>query len=899
MNGRSSAHPFLPGVPRLPAALPRSGVSAQARIALRQMLGDTDRELAAAFGAGVPAGALVKQRAEVVQRSIVHVWQACVGDAPDCALFAIGGFGRGLLFPHSDVDLLVLATPQARSRQTRALEAFLACLWDIGLQPSHALRTLPECRDLAAADVSVFTALLDGRRLAGDRAFDAALTTIIDDPEIWPAARFLAAKCAEQDARYARYGDTTYNLEPNLKGSPGGLRTLDLMRWLGRRVAGAGDFAAMVARDLLDASECAALERAQAVLWRCRYALHLAAGRAEERLLFDYQRPLAEMLGYRDEHAKNLAVEQFMQRYFRAATLTERLCVQFIERCIECLELTAPAPRELDRDFLAVGPRIELRDPELFLRQPRAMIDIFTVQLDHRELRGLSAQTMRLLQQALAHHGEDFAADAQVLTALLALLRRGAPAVEALASMNRHCVLAAVLPPFQHVVGRMQYDLFHVYTVDEHTLRVLHTIARCADPQAATVLFSATHRIFAELEKPELLLLAALLHDIAKGRGGNHAQLGEEEARTFCHRLALPEADVELVAWLVRWHLLMSTTAQRQDINDPEVVHHFASQVADHERLDLLYLLTIADIAGTNPTLWNEWKARLLADLYTAARFALSAGLMQPPHAQARMRDGRERTRNLLTGAGIAAAQAEHILARFPAESFLRLRPEQIAWQAHVLARATEPVAVALRPRPTRGSNELFVHAPDRHGLLAAIAATLDRLDFAVASARLFVAQGSVFDTFELLDSGGGDAFDDARARELEAALSRALTARDLAARVPRRNLSRQLRHFQHAPQIGFAPIDEATQLALVCSDRPGLLAQITQALRDARVRVRDARIATFGERVEDFFILTDPEGRALTCAMQERLRTILNKNLGATAPSNENRHATPPNSDR
>ncbi len=884
MDAQARVDSRLPDLPRLPAALPRSGVSAEARLALRQVLGDADRGLAVAFREGANTAALVRQRAHVVERVVLHVWQACVGDATECALFAVGGFGRGVLFPQSDVDLLVLAHAQAIQGQARALEAFFGCLWDLGLKPGHAVRTFAQCRELSALDASVFTSLLDARALAGDATLAVDLAQLLVDPAIWAPAAFLAAKRAEQVARHARFGDTAYNLEPNVKEGPGGLRALDLMRWLGRRIAAAADFDAMVERGLLDPTERAALEHSEATLWRYRYALHLAAARPEERLLFDYQRQLAAQFGYEDEHESNLAVEQFMQAYYRAATITERLGAQLQERYTELLEPANAVPRELDRDFLGVGPRIEPRTADLFLRRPRAIVDVFAVQLDYPELRGLSSETMRLLQQALAAHHDDFADDAHVLATFLALLRRGAPAVEALARMNRHGVLAAVLPQFRRVVGRMQYDLFHVYTVDEHTLRVLRNVARFADADAAAE-FPIANDTFATLEKPELLLLAALFHDIAKGRGGDHSVIGEEDAREFGAKLALAQADIDLVAWLVRWHLLMSVTAQRQDITDPEVVHRFATQVADRKRLDHLYLLTIADIAGTNPKLWNEWKARLLGDLYVAARYSLRAGLNRPPHADARADDCRERALALLMDAGLDLAQAQAALDDFPPTSFLRHRPKQVARHALAIGQRSgdsDPV-VSVQPRSTRASSELFVCALDRDGLFAAITATLDRLGLNVVSARLLVsATGRVFDTFELLDAGTQAALGPESAANLEATLARVLGARVLATRLVRRGMPRRLKHFQRTPRIEFSEVQSATQLALVSSDRPGLLAQIAQAFREARVRVHDARIATFGERAEDFFILTDEHNNALTESRRAALRKILLRGLGA-----------------
>jgi len=877
----------LPRLPRLPPALPRSGVSSEARLALRQVLGDVGLGLITAFREGVAPDQIVRRRSETVQRVVEHVWRSCVGESGDAALFAVGGFGRGILFPYSDVDLLVLVDPEGMARQLRALEAFFTCLWDIGLKPGNAVRTPAQCRELAAADVSVFTALLDARLIAGGASLVAALARIVDDPAIWPPAAFLAAKRAEQAARYARFNDTTYNLEPNLKDGPGGLRTLDLMRWLGRRIAGAADFPAMVEHGLIDATEQAALERSEATLWRYRNALHLAGGRAEERLLFDYQRQLATELGFEDQHTRNLGVEQFMQGYYRAATIAERLGAQLQERFTELLDPLDIPPVEIDSDFIALGPRIEVGEADLFLRRPRAMVDLFTLQLDHPHLRGLSSQTMRLLQQALAHYGDDFAADAHVLAAFLALLRRGAPAVEALARMNRHGVLAAILPSFRRVVGRMQYDLFHVYTVDEHTLRVLRNIARFANPQAREELPFACET-FAVLEKPELLLLAALFHDIAKGRGGDHSELGEVDARAFCTKLGLGDSDVDLVAWLVRWHLLMSVTAQRQDITDPDVVHRFAIQVEDRERLDNLYLLTISDIAGTNPKLWNEWKARLLADLYVSARYALRADLRRPLHADARAAACRARAQELLVEDGMDVADAVRLLAQFPEASFLRHPAEKVAWQAHALAlqHDRDAATIAIQRRSTRGSSVLFVSARDRDGLFAAIAATLDRLGCNVVSARLLVASdGRVFDTFELLDSTTLAPLDEERVESLASHLRDALAAGDLTPRVVRRGLPRRLRHFQRVPQIAFAPAGNATQLALVCSDGPGLLAQVAQAFRAASVRVHDARIATFGERVEDFFILSDENDEALTEPVQAAVRRILTDSLGATSP--------------
>jgi len=873
----------LPPLPRLPAVVPRSGVSPEARRSLRQLLGDIDRALTVAFRDGEDASALARRRAEIVDRIVVHVWGACLGDIAAGALFAVGGFGRGMLFPRSDVDLLALVG-ETSPALNRALENFFACLWDIGLKPGHAVRTIQQCRELAARDISVFTSLLDARRLAGWPILASELRGILDDPAIWPPREYLAARLAERDARHARYDDTAQNLEPNLKDGPGGLRTLDALRWLGRRLADAPDFDAMVAEGLLEPVEATRLTRAEETLRRYRYALHLEAGRAEERLLFDYQRALATRLGFEDEHAKNLGVEQFMQGYYRAATQIERSGTQLVERFEEMLDPDVE-PQPVGSDYVRYGSRIAPRNPHLFVRRPSALVEIFIARLDEPGITGFTAETMRRIQHAVSQHGESLADDPQVLAAFLALLRRGAPAVEALWRMNRHGLLAAILPAFGKVVGRMQYDLFHVYTVDEHTLRVLRNVARFADP-AARREFPIACEIWPHLERPELLLLAALFHDIAKGRGGDHSVLGEEDARAFCGRLGLPEEQIDLVAWLVRHHLSMSTTAQRQDITDPDVVHRFGAEVGDWEHLDHLYLLTIADIIGTSPKLWNAWKDRLLADLYTSTRFALRSDLKPPGHSGVRVRECRERALVMLAAERVPADDIASVWAEFPDTSFLRHRPEQIAWQTAAIlrARGATPL-VEVHPFSVRGSTELFIYTPDRDGLFATVTAVLDRLRFSVVEARILVSStGKALDTFLLLESDSQAPASLQRAEELRARMLHALE--QAAGHAPtKRGISRHLRHFQMAPRIEFVDAGERTQLALVCTDRPGLLAAVAQALAEAEVRVHDARIATFGERVEDFFQLTDRSDAPLSPERREILRACLLRHIGSESP--------------
>ena len=832
-----------------------------------------------AFRDGADATELTRRRSESVTRIVVHVWTACLGDVNDAALFAIGGFGRGMLFPYSDIDLLALIEQPDASR-LRALEQCFATLWDIGLKVGHAVRDPAQCQTLAAAETSVFTSLLDARRLAGDATFDARLRAIIDAPGMWPSHDYLRARLADRDARHARFDDTAYNLEPNLKDGPGGLRTLDSLRWLGKRVAHANDFPDMVTEGLLDPAECDTLLQAEATLRRYRFALHLEAGRPEERLLFDYQRAIAARLGFEDEHEKNLGVEQFMQGYYRAASQVERLGIQVADRFEEMLEPPSAA-QPVGEDFIRYGARMAVRDPDLFMHRPAALVDIFIARLDEKGVIGFTADTMRRIHQATAAQGTALADDAQVLASFLQLLRRGAPAVDALWRMNRHGLMAAILPAFGKVFGRMQYDLFHVYTVDEHTLRVLRNVARFADP-AAQDEFPLACEVWSTLPKPEVLLLAALFHDIAKGRGGDHSVLGEEDALAFGNKLGLPEEDTERVAWLVRWHLLMSTTAQRQDITDPDVVHRFAEIVGGRERLGQLYLLTIADIIGTSPRLWNAWKDRLLADLYTATRYAMRRDAKPSSGAAARAQHCREQALAMLSAEGKDPALVAHVWDTFPMVSFLRHRPEQIAWQTTAILQGEGKLPlIAVNPLSVRGSTELFVYAPDRDGLFANVTAMLDRLHFSVMEARVLSSpDGKAMDTFLLLEAENQKPASLERAEELRQRLHRAL-AQSAPIMPPRRSMSRHLKHFQMAPRIDFKQSDGRTQMALVCSDRPGLLAAVTQVMMGCEVRVHDARIATFGERVEDFFQLTDRRNAPLGETQQQRLWQALSERIG------------------
>ncbi len=865
------------------SSLPRTPEGDPAWVAAaRAALARADAELAARFDRGEEVDVLVAARASAVDAQLQGAWTRCVPAEAGLALFAIGGYGRGELFPQSDIDLLVLGDDAAQQAQREALSRFLALLWDAGLQASQAVRSPAQCTE-AAADQTVLTALMEWRALAAGDDAQRALREAISPERVWPPQTFFRVKVEEQRQRHARFGDTSDNLEPNLKDGPGGLRDIQTLRWMAQRLLGSGNLESMLVFGQIGAVEFDTLERERKALSRLRFGLHLVAGRREERLRFDYQKLLAARLGHTDD-ADNLAVEQMMQGFYRSAARVLRINDRLLQRFEEQLEgegeiLPLDEHFELRRGYLAVRDRAWLQ------RGVAEIFQMFGAWAAHPESRGLHSMTAWALAETLTRIPAYHEADHLLRQQFLALLRGPQP-VKVLERMARLGVLGRWIPAFAQVSGRMQFDLFHVYTVDQHTLAVLRNLAIFA-AGVADERFSTAHTVWPSLRKPELLLLAGLFHDIGKGRGGDHSELGAVDAREFCLAHGLSEADTALIEWLVRKHLLMSVTAQKQDITDPEVIHRFAAQVADRQRLDHLYLLTCADIAGTSPKLWNAWKDRLLADLHTATRFALRRGLEHPVAADERIAENSMAARDLLAAEGYETARIDALFDRMPRENFLRSRSDQIAWQAAALHGA-DPGATVVRARLLRdagGGYEVFVHTSDRDGLFAAIVITLDRLGLAILQARaLDGPQGTIFDTFHVLPS---DPQHPPATAQIEAALQRAL-AGDLDRLLPsRRTQPRHLKHFRIAPRIGLEPAADGqrTRLSLICTDRPGLLADVTHVLRQQRLRVHDARIATFGERAEDLFLVSRADDLPLDDTRCDALSTALRAALDAAAP--------------
>jgi len=830
----------------------------------RLALGTARADIAERFDRGEPVERLLAAQTAAVDAAVRATWSATLAAGSGLDLLATGGYGRGEQYPFSDVDLLVLGEPQAQAASAAALGDFFATLWDLGLKPGSAVRSLADCTLACREDVTTLTALTEARLLAGSPAVLDALEDALRSEGLWPAVDYFKAKRGEWIGRHARYNDTANNLEPNLKEGPGGLRDLHTLTWLARRIYRVPGREALVPLGLLGADEEAPLKRDWRTLARLRFGLHLLANRREERLRFDYQKALAARLGYRDEASDNLGVEQMMQALFRAAHTVQRISERLLQRFEEQLAGTV--------ERLPVTPGFELvngylrREATGPVHSAIEAFAIFGTWAACPAARGLHSESARALAESLPRIAPYGQQDADTRAMFLALLQGPRP-VETLARMAHLGVLGRYLPAFARVSGRMQYDLFHVYTVDEHTLEVLRLLAGFVHGSDAR--FPKAASVHARLKAPWLLLLAGLFHDIAKGRGGDHSMLGAIEVREFGEAHRLKAADVELLAWLVEQHLLMSSTAQRQDISDAAVIERFASAVGDRTRLDFLYLLTCADIAGTSPKLWNTWKERLLGDLYDATRLALRRGLEHRPDAEALVTEARAAVRAELRGllVDIDDAALERVFAEFPDESFLRYRPEQLVTQARAIIAHGEPTKPLVLVRPQGEAFEVFVYSPDRDGLFATLTATLDRLGFSVAAARIVTStSGMSLDTFQLLPLHDSPELPEVRAAHVSRVLTEMLLRPAADLHPPRRAMPAALKHFHVAPRVEVHAMGDGarTQLVLIGNDRPGLLADIARVLREFRLRVHDARIATFGERAEDLFLISDEGDRPL-----------------------------------
>ncbi len=830
------------------------------------------------FLAGCPVGELVAARSLLIDQLLTLGWeQFGLAAAPRLSLVAVGGYGRGELHPNSDIDILILSPEPLSKPLGETIGAFLTLLWDLKLEVGHAVRSVQECVEQGKQDITIATNLLEARLITGSLDTFAALNQAIQPERFWPSAAFFRAKRDEQTARHQQYQDTVYTLEPDLKSNPGGLRDIQTLAWVARRQFGATSLYEMTSYGFLSRSEYLELLDCQNFLWRLRFALHIVIDKNDNRMLFDRQRAVAELLGYPGQG--NPPIEQMMKRFYqtvrRVAELNEML-LQLFDEAI--LGNGASEVRPLNEQFLIRGSLIDTRDPELFRREPLAMLSLFYQIAEHPEITGIYSACLRQLREARRSLIFSLQELPECRHLFIDLLRHPRGMGLAITLMHEHSILAAYLPQWGQIVGQMQFDMFHAYTVDEHTHRLLKNIHRFIQPEneREQPLFREVH---SRLPKPELLLLAALFHDIAKGRGGDHSELGSSEALYFCQLHGLDRYESRLVAWLVRQHLLFSVTAQRRDIYDPDVVNEFAEKIRDEQHLDYLYCLTVADICATNDTLWNDWKGTLLRELYFATQKALRLGLENPPDLKLRIRENQRKALELLHQLGVANEATLALWQEFKADYFMRHSPEQISWHTqHILTHDKGEPLVLFGHHAARGGTELFIYCRDMPGLFATVATILGHKGLNIHDAQIMNSKdGYVMDTFVVLEPNG-DAVAEERLPALRKGLTNALNNPDMLLPKPR-PLSRRHRQFMVPTRVTFLPNKgdrKHTLIELTALDRPGLLAQIGAVFQQCAVIVHAAKITTIGERVEDFFSLTRRNGDLLGPDDEQRLREKL-----------------------
>ena len=835
----------------------------------RRRLADGQQQLSAAYTRNNSATAYLRGRARLVDSVLRHIWRRLAVPA-GMALVAVGGYGRGELYPASDVDLLFLVPEGCDANHHPRLEPLIGLLWDIGLDIGHSVRNVAECIDEAARDITVQTTLLEARRLAGSRKQFEELTRRMR--EHLDPADFFKAKQLEQAERYGRFNETPYSLEPNCKESPGGQRDLQVILWTALAARLGNNWRDLANMLLVTADEARQLVRAENFLRHLRIRLHEVAGRREDRLLFEHQEALARRFGIEATAARR-ASEVLMQRYYRNAKLVVQLnTLVLLNLTMRITPWTPGIPFRLDGRFQIVRDLLDVVDVRLFDREPRAILETFLHMAQHSELRGLTARALRALWQARHRAGAALRHDPESRSLFLKLFQQGRGLTHEIRRMNQYDILGHYLPAFGRIVGQMQHDLFHVYTVDQHILQVIRNLRRFAMPEYAHE-FPFCTQLMSELEKPWLLYVAALFHDIAKGRGGDHSKLGMVDTKRFCRQHGIAGADADLVVFLVEHHLTMSQVAQKQDLADPEVIQDFADIVRTEPRLIALYLLTVADIRGTSPKVWNAWKGKLLEDLFRATARVLHG---DAPLQMAGVSERQEEARRLLRLRGLRPGVEQPLWEHLDTSYFLRHDADEIVWHARTLyyrPDSPEPV-VRARLNPFGDGMQVMVYIADQPELFARICGFFARLGYTIVEAKVHTSRhGYALDSFVLLDPGERLVYRDVLGL-VEHDLSEHLKQLPPLEAPPPARLSRQVRHFPITPEVSIRPDERGNHhvMSVTAADRPGLLYAITRILSQHGIDIRSAKIATLGERVEDTFLISGRElGKMVTLVHLEQ----------------------------
>ncbi len=798
---------------------------------------------------------LLYERSHLVDEVLRDLWTEL--HLPDSmALCAVGGYGRGELWPASDIDLLILLPDEPDAARAAQLEQLVGLFWDIGLEIGHSVRTVEDCLKEAEGDLTVQTALVEARLIIGNYALFSRMVSEFKnqlDPQ-----NFYHTKRIEQEDRYRKYHETPYSLEPNCKDSPGGLRDLQTILWIAQATGYGNSWRDLKRHGFITYQEEQGLERRESFLQRLRIHLHLHAGRREDRLLFDYQTALAEQLGFQATSTRR-ASEHLMQEYYRTAKTIMQLNTILLQNMGSAIFPTPDqVPQPINERFQNTHQLLDVTHEKVFTETPEAMFEAFLIMEQHSELKGLTARTIRSLWRARKLIDDDFRNNSLNKERFIEIFKQPRGVLHELRRMNQFDILGRYLPKFGAIVGQMQHDLFHVYTVDQHIMQVLRNLRRFSDT-AFTHEYPFCSQLISEFDRPWVLYIAALFHDIAKGRGGGHSELGAVDAQEFCTEHGLSEEDSELIIWLVRYHLVMSNVAQKQDISDPDIVAAFANTVKDERHLTALYLFTVADIRGTSPKVWNSWKGQLLEGLYNQTRRLLLSGGQVP--AQGIIKERKDEALHLMLYHGIHESAHEKLWNQLDTSYFLRHSAEEIAWHTralHYRINSEEPIVKA-RLNPHGDGIEVMAYTRDQRDLFARMVGFFGRAGYNILDARIHTTKhGYALDSFIMLDVTGRDS-DRNMINYIEHELKERLISQAPPEGPASGRISRQVKHFPIQPQVSIEHDEKGSQFVLSVSaaDRPGLLYTVAQVLAAHGANLHTAKIVTLGERVEDTFLIT------------------------------------------
>ncbi|WP_151815928.1 [protein-PII] uridylyltransferase [Acinetobacter soli] len=844
--------------------------------AINQWRADVEQQIQEYYENGHSIRDVVIARSNLIDEALIFLWKHAGLDQSRLGLFAVGGYGRKEMLPYSDVDIMILAEDEIDPELEKQISTFISSLWDVGnFKPGTSVRTIQNCVEQATNDLTVATTLIEARLITGNPDLAKWPRRIVS--QTWTDKTFFDAKMAEQAKRHAQHNNTESNLEPDIKNAPGGIRDMNQIGWIAKRHFRVNRIYDLVHLGFITEYELKILEEAESFLWEIRHHLHRLSKRDENRLLFDHQREIAAKFGYTrlEGQPANYAVEQFMKRYYRTAqqisTLNEMLLAYFNESVI-----TPRLPNyerkieEINENFKLVDKKLAVQHHKVFSENPSAILELFYLLANRPEIEGIRARTLRLLIMAAKRIDQEFRDNPAHQALFMAIIRSPYRLYDTLVDMKRYGILGNYIPAFGQIMGLMQYDLFHIYTVDAHTLLLIRNLNRFKETEFAQH-FPVVSSVFQRLARRDIVYLAAIFHDIAKGRGGDHSELGAEDAIEFCRAHGFTERECKLVAWLIQNHLLMSLTAQKKDISDPDVIKEFAEKLGDMENLDYLYTLTVADINATNPKLWNTWRASLMRQLYTYSRDVIRSGLGRPVDYQMLIEDTKFTASEILVNE-FSLDAVERVWQELGDEYFLKESADEIAWHTRAILLHGDNSAPLVLLRAHRQSAQdavqIFIYTQDKPNLFATTVAVLDRMNLDVQDARIITATKAFsLDTYLVLDRFGTLLTDPDREHTVKSALVQALSQSDKYPGLMQRRIPRQLRHFDIENTVDVT-LNEALQQNMVeisTLDQPGLLARVGGLFMMQGLDIHSAKIATLGERAEDIFFVTKKDGQPMT----------------------------------